>query len=282
MKEVTKQQVIEALNAVGVQPGDGLLVHSALQFLGRPVGGVEMYFEALCEAIYIELGVRNYELGIGPKDAPPLTPNSQLPTGTLAVPTFTFAFARGEPYDPQATPSVGMGMLSEYVRQQPSTLRTPHPMQSLAVIGAYAADLAGRDTPSAFDPGSSFERMLELGFKILLLGADIDAISMIHYSEQRYNVPYRYWKAFTGQVRTPRKSTSATGWQERTYRMYARDLELDPHLTLHSVRDYLQAQGQYYSTPLNYGQVALIHMTDFVQAVDHFLAADPYSLMIPD
>jgi aminoglycoside 3-N-acetyltransferase len=249
MKEVTKQQVIEALKAVGVQPGDGLLVHSALQFLGRPVGGMGMYFEALCEAV---------------------------PRGTLAVPTFNFAFARGEPYDPQAAPSVGMGILSEYARQQPGALRTPHPMQSLAVIGAYAADLAARDTSSAFDPGSPFERMLELGFKILLLGADIDAISMIHYSEQRYNVPYRYWKEFTGQVHTP------TGWEERTYRMYARDLELDPHLTLHSVRDYLHAQNQYYSTPLNYGQVALIHMTDFVSTVDCFLAADPFSLMIPD
>jgi aminoglycoside 3-N-acetyltransferase len=257
MKEVTKLQVVEALKAVGVQPGDGLLIHSALQFLGRPVGGVGMYFEALCETTNCELG-------------------------TIAVPTFNFAFARGEAYDPQSTPSEGMGMLSEFVRQQPAALRTLHPMQSLAVIGAYAEDLAGRDTPSAFDPGSPFERMLELDFKILLLGADIDAISMIHYSEQRYNVPYRYWKEFTGQVRTPRKSTSVTGWEECTYRMYVRDLELDPHLTLHSVRDYLQAKGQYYTTPLNYGQVALIHMTDFVQAVDHFLAADPYSLMISE
>jgi aminoglycoside 3-N-acetyltransferase len=249
MKEVTKQQVVEALKAVGVLPGDGLLVHSALQFLGRPVGGVGMYFEALCEAVAF---------------------------GTLAVPTFNFTFADGEAYDPQSTPSMGMGMLSEYIRLQPAALRTPHPMQSLAVIGAHAADLAGRDTPSAFDPGSAFERMLELGFKILLLGADIDAVSMLHYSEQRYSVPYRYWKEFTGQMRAP------SGWEERTYRMYARDLELDPQLTLHSVRDYLQVKGQYNSTSLNYGQVALIHMADFVQAADHFLAADPYSLMIPD
>ena len=87
------------------------------------------------------------------------------------------------------------------MRQQPEARRTPHPMQSLAVVGRYAADLAGRDTPSAFDPGSAFERMLELDFKLLLLGADIQAVSMLHYSEQRADVPYRYWKDFTGQVR---------------------------------------------------------------------------------
>ncbi len=178
LKQLTRNQLLEALRTLGVRPGDGLLVHSALQFLGNPVGGLAMYLEALLEAIHPD-------------------------KGTLAVPTFNFAFANGEPYDPKITPSVGMGAFSEFVRQQPQAQRTTHPMQSLSVIGRYAADLAERDTPSAFDPGSAFERMVELNFKILLLGSDIDSISLIHYSEQRLNVPYRYWKSFTGIVHTP-------------------------------------------------------------------------------
>ena len=32
-----------ALQDLGIQPGDGLLVHSAVQFLGQPEGGVGMY-----------------------------------------------------------------------------------------------------------------------------------------------------------------------------------------------------------------------------------------------
>ena len=274
MKEVSKGQIIEVLKAVGVLPGDGLLVHSALQFLGRPVGDVGMYLEALCETVNCDLGIRNYEIGDGQEDAQSLIRNSQFAFGTIAVPTFNFAFARGEPYDPENTPSVGMGAFSEYVRGQPAAQRTSHPLQSLALLGAYASDLAGRDTPSAFDPDSTFARMVELDFKILLLGADIDAISLLHYSEQRLNVPYRYWKDFTGLVKTP------SGWEERTYRMFARDLDLNPHLTLHPVRDYLLENGQYHSLSVNYGQVALIRMSDFVRAVDHFLAADPYSLML--
>lgn len=257
MKQVTQEQVVAALKILGVEPGDGLLVHSAVQFLGYPAGGIEMYQHALAEAT-------NYNLRVADCDQ-----------GTLAVPTFNFAFAKGEPYDPADTPALGMGTLSEYLRRQPGARRTQHPLQSLAVIGRYADDLADRNTPGAFDPGSAFERMLELGFKILLLGADIDAVSMIHYSEQRLLVPYRYWKEFTGQVRT------VPGWEERTYRMFVRDLELDPQLTLHGVRDSLQAAGQYRSVPLNYGQVALIDMADFVAAVDSFLEADPYSLMKP-
>jgi aminoglycoside N3'-acetyltransferase len=44
--------------------------------------------------------------------------------------------------------------------------------------------------------------MLELDFKILLLGADVQAISLLHWVEQRLQVPYRYWKVFRGPVRT--------------------------------------------------------------------------------
>jgi aminoglycoside N3'-acetyltransferase len=166
-----------------------------------------------------------------------------------------------------------MGVFSEYVRQHPAALRTPHPLQSLAVIGRYAADLAGRDTLSAFDPGSAFERMLELDFKLLLLGADVQAVSMVHYSEQRAGVPYRYWKDFTGEVKIP------TGWETRTYRMYARDLELNPQLDLRPIQKALEQRGRWRQVALNYGQVAACRLKDFVQAADELLAKDPRALV---
>jgi aminoglycoside N3'-acetyltransferase len=218
-----------------------------------------MYYRALCAVL---------ETIEEPSEFQPLT------SGTLAVPTFNFAFARSQPYDPQNTPSVGMGAFSEYVRQLPAARRTPHPMQSLAVIGRCAGDLAGRDTPSAFDPGSAFERMLELDFKLLLLGADVQSVSMLHYSEQRLQVPYRYWKDFTGQVNT------SQGWQPRTYRMFVRDLELDPRIELYPVQGTLAARGLWRSTLLNYGQVSLCRLVDFVAVLDEHLARDPWSLVV--
>ena len=259
MLEITRPQVMAALQAVGVAAGDGLLVHSALQYLGRPAEGLATYWEALWSLL-----------------------GSQ---GTLAVPAFNFAFARGQAYDPQTTPSQGMGAFSEFVRQRPEALRTPHPMQSLAAAGRYAADLAGRDTLSAFDPGSAFERMLDLDFKLLLLGADIDAISMIHYSEQRLAVPYRYWKEFTGYVarretHDPPENYSTRRWQKRTYRMYVRDMEMDVHLTLHPVREVLRQRQQYFEAPLNYGVFALLRMRDFIQVLNEFLEADAWSLAL--
>lgn len=257
MQAVTRAQVLDILCSLGLRPGEGVLVHSALQFLGKPEGGPGMYFEALCAA-----------LGIDPEG------DGDLPAqGTLAVPAFNFAFARGEPYDPASTPSAGMGVLSEFVRTHPFARRSPHPLQSVALVGKHADELAALDTPGAFDPHSPFARMLELDFSLLLLGAGIEAVSLLHYCEQRFAVPYRYWKEFTGQVKTP------SGWQTRTYRMFVRDLDLDPRLTLEPVRELLESRGQMRSLPLHYGRITLLRMVDFVAAVDEFLARDPWSLV---
>ena len=113
MQEVTQKQVSTCLKALGIVSGDGLLVHSAVQFLGRPVGGLEIYLDAIREII--------------------------SPDGTLVVPTFNFGFARGESFDPQSTPSQGMGAFSEFVRQLPDARRTTHPLQSSAgVVRSYS------------------------------------------------------------------------------------------------------------------------------------------------
>lgn len=257
MHTLTYSQLVDTLRAVGLQSGNGVLVHSALHFLGKPESGAEMVLQGLCEVLGIPC---NAERG-------------RQAEGTLAVPAFNFGFARGQPYDPQSTPSVGMGVFSEVVRQHPLALRTPHPMQSVAVLGRYAADLAGRDTLSAFDPGSAFERMVELDFKILLLGADVQAVSLLHYAEQRVGVPYRYWKEFTGQVKRGEL------WEERTYCMYVRDLDLNPQLDLYGVQRRLEERGQWHSQRLNYGVISLCRMRDFVQTVEEYLRADPWILV---
>jgi len=251
MLKTTREQVISTLEVVGVKPGDGLMVHSALQFLGQPEGGLAMYYEALCTALRIGAG-----------------------TGTLVVPTFNFAFARAEPFDQQTTPAEEMGIFPEYVRRQPGARRSPHPMQSIAAVGFYALDLAGRDTASAFDPGSAFERLLELDFKLLLLGADVRYTSMIHYAEQRMKVPYRYWKEFVGEVRLAGKPP-----QVRTYNMYARDLDLNPQVSSAPVQKVLEERGRWSSVTLNYGQVALCRLRDFVAAAEELLAQDPWALV---
>lgn len=242
-----KEDLTAALRAVGIQAGDGLLVHSALQMLGHPEGGLEMYLDVLLEL-----------LG---------------PAGTIAVPAFTFTFHKGEPYDPDTTPSKGMGSFSEFVRQHPEARRTPHPMQPLSILGLHADDLSNRDTPSAFDDDSALDRMLQLDFKLLLLGADIQAASIVHHSEQRARVPYRYWKDFTGNVKVRGE------WQQRTYRMFVRDLQIDPALRLSPIQKGMEARRQWHEQPLNYGVIACCKLRDFVSVAGALLSKDPWALV---
>ena len=249
MQEVSRQEIIDCLQQVGIAEGDGLLVHSALQFLGRPRGGVEMYLDALDDVTGI-VGIQA--------------------AGTLAVPTFNFDFAKNVEYDPASAPSVGMGAFSEFVRQHPEARRTTHPMQSFALIGARAADLAVMDTPSAFDDNSAVDRMLSEDFKLLLLGADIQAVSALHYSEQRVGVPYRYWKTFAGKIR--RKG----GWQDVEYKMYVRDMDIDARLEIYEIETELRARGQWQSVKLNYGHIAACRLRDFTDVTTELLAADPW------
>jgi aminoglycoside 3-N-acetyltransferase len=253
MQKATRQQIAACIRQIGLIRGDNVLIHSAVQYLGYPEGGVGIYLEALQDV---------------------------LVEGTIAVPTFNFDFARGKAYDPLESPSQSMGAFSEFIRKQPESRRTLHPMQSLAFLGPLAADLASRNTPSAFDPGSAFEGMLDLGFKLLLLGADIQSVSMVHYCEQRAGVPYRYWKEFSGSMRVRfGANADSSGWQVRTYRMFVRDLELNPQLQLSPIQALLVDRGQWSETHLNYGLICSCRLADFVKSADDLLAADPWALI---
>lgn len=247
MQDVTLGQVVDSLKSVGIEPGDGVLVHAAIQYLGKPEGGVDMYRQA-------------FEAVLGPD-------------GTLAMPTFNFGFARGLPFDRQNTPSDQMGVLAEHVRSLPHAVRSPHPLQSVAVIGRHAADIAARDTASAFDPGSAFERMLDLDFEMVLLGASIQVASIVHYSEQKAKVPYRYWKSIEGTILRAGVSSAAT------YRMFARDLTLDPRNDFGPVQRLLETRGLWRQVRLNYGTIAACRLQEVVAAADQLLAKDPWALV---
>jgi aminoglycoside N3'-acetyltransferase len=239
--------VAEVLRRVGVEAGDGVLVHAAIQYLGRPSGGVGLYWHAFRQVL---------------GDA-----------GTLAVPTFNFGFARGLPFDRGNTPSEEMGVFAEHIRGLPEARRSAHPLQSIAAIGRHADDLASRDTPSAFDPGSGFERMLDLNFKMVLLGAGIKVASIVHYSEQKNQVPYRYWKDFEGTIIEEGRPRTAV------YRMFARDLDLDPRMDFTPVQRALEQKGRWTQAKLNYGKVALCPLREVAAAADELLQQDPWALV---
>ena len=111
--------------------------------------------------------------------------------------------------------------------------------------------------------------MLELDFKLVLLGADIrlsPCCIIASSAPGSLTVIGRLSKGLTSQ---------RTAGKQRTYRMFVRDLRLDPKIELYPSQRTLQEQGRWQSAQLNYGQVACCRLVDFVAEVDRCLDGMP-------
>jgi aminoglycoside 3-N-acetyltransferase len=151
----------DSLRTLGLARGDAVLVHSSLRALGPVDGGAEAVLDALLEV-----------LG---------------PDGLLLVPTFTYDTAR---FDPLVEPG-RTGALGEAARRRPGAVRSAHPTHSVAAIGAGAREIcAGHEEVAAADPGSPFDRLVERGGRVLLLGVGHVANTTVHVGEFRAGVPY--------------------------------------------------------------------------------------------
>ncbi len=252
MQTITERQIREAISSTGVTPGSLVFVHSALLTLG-PIAGAPI--DEMPSRIY---KILRQHLG---------------PRGTIAVPTFNFEFCDGCGFHRQHTPSQGMGVFSEYLRRLPDARRSPHPMQSMAAVGPLSKNLAERDTPSAFEEGSSFDALLEYDATILMLGCGINAVSLVHWAEEKVGVPYRYWKSFSGHYRDGR-------WAgHRTYRLFARDLELDPEVRVEPVGEVLRRRAEIHRVELGRGTIEACSARHFAAAALQLLRRDPRALI---
>src|SRR5512134_2702773 len=108
---LTFDKLVEGFRKLGVEEGDTLLVHSSYKSLGAVDGGPQIVINAL-EAVLGE-------------------------EGTLVMPTFSFNFNKGMPWDVRSTPSK-MGILTELVRNEPRSKRVFHPIYSFAILGKHA------------------------------------------------------------------------------------------------------------------------------------------------
>lgn len=168
---ITISEIARDLRALGLEPGDLVLVHSSLSRIGQVVGGAEAVVDALLEAL-------------GPE-------------GTLAVPTFPFLgsmleYLRSDPpFDAEETPSK-MGAVSEAVRRRPGALRSLEPTHPVAALGP-AADALTKDhlrSEGSCDEHSPFVRLAEMGGKVLMLGTDFRTCTLLHGAEELARVPF--------------------------------------------------------------------------------------------
>ena len=172
-----REEMARAFEKVGLKRGDVVFSHSNVGYFGYPEEGRtgEAVFQTILGAFEDVLGDE----------------------GTLVVPTFTYSFSKGEPYDPEHTPST-CGVFTEMLRKHPEAHRTRDPIFSVAALGGRARELTADVSVECFGLDSFWDRFFKADGVICNLNFDAFS-SFIHYVERRLGVPYRYDKLFTGE-----------------------------------------------------------------------------------
>jgi aminoglycoside 3-N-acetyltransferase len=165
---MNRTSLARELLRVGVTPGRVLMVHTRMSALGWVDGAETAVVGALLDAL-------------GPE-------------GTLVAYTSWDAHDFGvdlPPFDPataRATPD--NGRIPERVRTWPGAVRSAHPEASVAAVGARAAWIAEpHDGDEGYGAGTPFARVVEAGGQVLMLGAPLDTITLLHHAEAISRVP---------------------------------------------------------------------------------------------
>jgi aminoglycoside N3'-acetyltransferase len=123
------------------------------------------------------------------------------PHGTLLIGTFSYSCGNPEiPFVVEETRSE-IGPFTNWVRQQPQSIRSLHPIFSVTGIGPKAGNILTNTGGAAFGPCSPFGRLTAHGARFVNLGIPFrQSLTYVHHLEQCYGCNHRYHKTFSGVV----------------------------------------------------------------------------------
>ena len=179
-KLITKSYLKEELKRIGIKQGDTIMVHSSLSKLGFVCGGEVTVVEALIEAVGKDGTVVMPTHSSNCVDpifwTDPIVPNEWFEDIRKEMPAF----------NPDLTPTFGMGKIVECFRNMKGAKRSYHPTVSFAAFGKNA-DFIIKNHSLEYSLGenSPLARFYELDGKVLLLGVDYDVNTSFHLSEYR-------------------------------------------------------------------------------------------------
>lgn len=180
---VTRADVSAALRRLGLAPGGTAVVHASLSAMGFVVGGAETIVRGVLDVLGPE----------GTLAAPAQSWRNLDPErGVHDVPEVLWPAIRAHwpPFDPDVTPSIGMGAVAEAVRTWPGARRSDHPARSWAAVGARAEAVTARhDLEDVHGDASPLGGLEHLGATILLLGVGYDKCTALHLAETRAAPP---------------------------------------------------------------------------------------------
>jgi aminoglycoside 3-N-acetyltransferase len=170
-RAATRTSLRAALTRLGVAGGDVLMVHASVRAVGAVTGGVNVIVQSLLDAIGPAGTLVAYV------DYEPFHSDGE----EVEVPVFDKRIAHA---------ARDHGVLHETMRTWPGALRSDHPDAGVVAIGARAEWIVA-DHPFQYGYGeaSPFDKVLQANGRVLLLGAPLDTITLLHYAEHKARIP---------------------------------------------------------------------------------------------
>lgn len=198
---VTRAALVADLMALGLHRGDAVLVHAAISRVGRLLNGPDAVIDALREAV----GPDGTILAYADWDAS----YEELVDAEGRVPEAWRAHV--PPFDPLRSRAVrDNGVLPEFLRTTPGARRSGNPGASIVALGARA-DWFTADHPLdyGYGEGSPLARLVAAGGKVLMLGAPLDTMTLLHHAEHLARIRGKRVK----RVEVPFATEAGTHWR---------------------------------------------------------------------
>ena len=196
------------------------------------------------------------------------------PGGTLVIPTFSYSFTKGEPFDVLRTGSM-VGMVSERFRTMRRVCRTSDPIFSFACRGSRAAEFCAAPTQECFGRQSVFGLLHRSNAHIVDLGCSMNrGGTFVHYVETAHGVTYRYNKSFSGTLITSDRQRHACSV---VYNV--RDLTRKSEADLRRLQSRLIAEGKLRSVEVGRSRIMAAAAQDLFDTAWTMLDEDPVSLI---
>ncbi|WP_279176498.1 AAC(3) family N-acetyltransferase [Campylobacter insulaenigrae] len=249
-KKYTKDDLIKTLCEVGIKKGDIICVHTELFKFGFPLLPKNEFLQTILEAFFEAIGKE----------------------GTLIMPTFTYSFCKNQIYD-KLNSKCEVGLLNEYFRKQKDVIRSNDPIFSFALWGAKKYNFIKKHD-SCFGTNSIFDLLVKYNAKLILFGTR-EGHTITHYVEEKIQVPYRYFKTFSGKMIDETSKDISINY-------YVRHLDRPSLPNVDFVNEITKNTKQFQEKEFGGACICVFNTREYEMAIKNALEKDENALVIKD
>ncbi|MBA2649462.1 MAG: aminoglycoside 3-N-acetyltransferase [Legionella sp.] len=174
---INRQALVQQLKTLGLQTDDSVMLHASVRAIGAVLGGPDQIILAVMDAIKPSGTLMMY-VGCEPEYEAVGRSELSLEDEKMILescPPFDFTTARARR---------DYGTLAEFFRSLPGVVCSENPGARMAALGGQAF-LFTKNHSMDYGYGlqSPLAKLYENNGKILLLGSDLDQITLLHYAE---------------------------------------------------------------------------------------------------